>query len=277
MGRRLNDFPTGTKDILAKRVGVRCSNPNCRRLTSGPRTTKSAAVNIGVAAHIAAASKGGPRWDEQMSPDERRSPDNGIWLCQVCAKVVDNDPERHPAPLLRQWKELSEHAALLDIERPEQSSASGISDVDLIKFFAQCFDRPAFQDHFHREGSMEAFDRAIEDTITAINTGCLRSRDNRILSQAKGKAFLRNPAWRDQMDVIVDLLRAVRSRYADGVRRNLIHVHKVNDGDEFYAFHDPHIGDWMDQTRSEIMRMFGAIADQAGVRAPVFPRFPHRW
>ncbi len=34
---------------------------------------------------------------------------------------------------------------------------------------------------------MEAFDKAIEDTITAINTGCLRSRDGTILAQAKGK------------------------------------------------------------------------------------------
>ena len=30
------------------------------------------------------------------------------------------------------------------------------------------------QDAFHQEGSMEAFDRAMEDTLTAINTGCLR-------------------------------------------------------------------------------------------------------
>ncbi len=277
MTRRLYDFTVGTKDLLAKRVGMRCSNPNCRRQTSGPRSDKVGAINIGVAAHIAAASEGGPRWNTDLSSEERQSAGNGIWLCQICAKLIDNDPDRYDDVFLHEWKELSERAALLEIEQPEQSRRMGASDVDLVKFYAQCFDRPAFQDHFNREGSMEAFDRAITDTITAINTGCLRSRDGAILGRARGKTFLRNPVWRERMDVIVDLLRAIRSRYADGIRRGLIHVHQTNDGDEFYAFHDPSLGNWMDQTRMEIMKVFSEIATEAGVQPPRFPRHPYRW
>ena len=49
-----DDFSKDTKEILAKRVGLRCSNPNCRqpheRPTGAPRKT----LNIGVAAHITA-------------------------------------------------------------------------------------------------------------------------------------------------------------------------------------------------------------------------------
>src|SRR5262245_14084595 len=71
--------------------------------------------------------------------------------------------------------------------------------------------------------TMEAFDKAIEDTITAINTGCLRSRDGVVLAQAKGKSYLSNSCWRERMDVIVDLLRAVRSRYALAVEQRQIH------------------------------------------------------
>ncbi len=44
---------------------------------------------------------------------------------------------------------------------------------------------------------MEAFDRAIEDTITALNTGCLRARDGTVLQQAKGKSYVANHAWRE--------------------------------------------------------------------------------
>lgn len=36
MGTR-DDFNPEVKDVLAKRVGARCSNPNCRQTTSGPR------------------------------------------------------------------------------------------------------------------------------------------------------------------------------------------------------------------------------------------------
>ena len=57
-----DDFKADVKDLLAKRVGMRCSNPNCRRPTSGPQDAPEKALNIGVAAHIAAASKGGPRY-----------------------------------------------------------------------------------------------------------------------------------------------------------------------------------------------------------------------
>jgi hypothetical protein len=190
---------------------MQCSNPNCRQPTSGPQQDPTKALNVGVAAHITAASRGGPRYDSRLGTGGRRSAENGIWLCQNCAKLVDNDPLTYTVELLQQWKRVSEDAARLAIDSPGTESMSAVSDVDIIRFYAQCFDRPAFQDPFMQEGSMEAFDKAIEDTITAINTGCLRSRDGGVLGHAKGKAFLRNAPWRDQMGVIVDLLRAIRS------------------------------------------------------------------
>lgn len=82
-----DEFPTKTKELLARRVGFRCSNPKCRKATSGPDSTGTKAVSIGVAAHIAAASKGGPRFDAASTQDERMAATNGIWLCQSCAKL----------------------------------------------------------------------------------------------------------------------------------------------------------------------------------------------
>ena len=252
---------------------MRCSNPNCRQVTSGPQQDPSKALNIGVAAHITAASPKGPRFDKTLSAEARRSPDNGIWFCQNCGKLVDNDATRYSADLLRQWKRLSEEAARLEIESPGESGhIDSDNDESLIRFYAQCFDRPAFQDPFHQEGSMEAFDKAIEDTITALNTGCLRSRDGGILARAKGKAYMRNAQWRTQMDTIVDLLRAIRSRYDDASKRNLIHRN-----DRFYCFHDPELAHWMDDTRSQVLAVFADVCEEAGVQCPVFPRSIPRW
>ena len=61
----------------------------------------------------------------------------------------------------------------------------------------QCFDRPAFQDRIYQEGRMEDFDRAIEDTIIALNTGVLRTRDGSILKKADGKSSVVNIYDRD--------------------------------------------------------------------------------
>lgn len=111
-----DDFSQKTIDTLAKRVGTRCSNPACRKLTTGPGVNHSRVVNIGVAAHITAASPGGPRFDPGLSADERKSPENGIWLCQNCAKLVDSDEERYSATQLRDWKERTEAEVLSCIE-----------------------------------------------------------------------------------------------------------------------------------------------------------------
>ena len=58
-----DDFDEKTKEILARRAGFRCSNPKCRKLTTGPQANPARTINIGVAAHIAAASPGGKRYD----------------------------------------------------------------------------------------------------------------------------------------------------------------------------------------------------------------------
>ena len=62
-----DDFQTQTKELLAKRVGYRCSNPGCRQPTSGPHDDPNRAISVGVAAHITAASPGGPRHDSNRS------------------------------------------------------------------------------------------------------------------------------------------------------------------------------------------------------------------
>ena len=111
-----DDFSLKTKELLAKRVANRCSNPGCRQLTSGPQEDPTKAVNIGVAAHITAASTDGPRFDPSLTPDQRRSVKNGIWLCQSCAKLVDNDPIRYGADGLRQWKVQAEKSAAQELE-----------------------------------------------------------------------------------------------------------------------------------------------------------------
>lgn len=96
-----DEFSTQVKDRLSKRVGYRCSNPACRQPTSGPQVDSTGTINVGVAAHISAAAPGGARYDEKLSSDERKSIDNGIWLCQKCAKLIDSDPVRYTTALLQ--------------------------------------------------------------------------------------------------------------------------------------------------------------------------------
>ncbi len=103
-----DDFLASVKSAVAARSGHRCSNPRCRRPTSGPVKADSGHVSVGVAAHISAAAPNGPRFSKRLTSEERRSLPNAIWLCQTCAKLIDSDPRGHPISLLRIWKANSE-------------------------------------------------------------------------------------------------------------------------------------------------------------------------
>ncbi len=128
-----DDFSKQTIDVLAKRVGVRCSNPSCRKLTTGPRSESHYIVNIGVGAHITAATEGGSRFNRNLSTGQRQSPENGIWLCQNCAKLIDNDPARYTVNILGQWKAQAENAALAEVEgRSEAQSPEISAEIEII-------------------------------------------------------------------------------------------------------------------------------------------------
>jgi hypothetical protein len=111
-----DDFPRPVLETLAKRVGYRCSNPECRKPTSGPHTDGAKAVNVGVGSHITAASPGGPRYDPSLTQEQRRSQENGVWLCQNCGKLVDNDESRYTPAVLREWRRVAEAAALAGVQ-----------------------------------------------------------------------------------------------------------------------------------------------------------------
>ena len=107
-----DDFSDDVKRTVAARVGNRCSRSDCRALTSGPQVDPSKALNVGVAAHITAASPGGPRYNPALTSEERRHANNAIWLCQNCGKLVDNDQARFTERELRRWKQIAEAEAL---------------------------------------------------------------------------------------------------------------------------------------------------------------------
>lgn len=110
-----DNFTQATKDVMAKRVACLCSNPDCRKSTFGPKSESSKSVTIGEAAHITAATFDGPRYDESITSEERKSVKNGIWLCRNCAGLIDKDPEKYSVGMLDNWKINAEQRAEINI------------------------------------------------------------------------------------------------------------------------------------------------------------------
>jgi hypothetical protein len=75
-----------------------CGEPVVRFISSHPR------VNLQIA-HIYAAERGGPRYDEAMTDEERRAFANLLLLCKPCHDLVDIvELDQHTPEVLKRWK-----------------------------------------------------------------------------------------------------------------------------------------------------------------------------
>lgn len=135
-----DDFTKRTIDTLAKRAGYFCSNPECRSLTVGAAHGHDGFVIVGVAAHITAASPGGPRFDPALTRDQRRDQSNGIWLCGTHGKLVDADEVHFTVGMLREWKQTAEDRSFRAIVAPYagrgqriEPTALGTADREVIE------------------------------------------------------------------------------------------------------------------------------------------------
>lgn len=106
-----DNFSDLTKSALARNVRFRCVYPPCHKATHGPSLTDETSISVGHAAHNTAAAAGGPRFDESLTPEQRRAYDNGAWLCATHATLVDKDKQSYPAEVLQRWQKEAENLA----------------------------------------------------------------------------------------------------------------------------------------------------------------------
>lgn len=125
-----DEFPSNVKEALAKRSAFRCNFQPCGAYTIGPSDNSSASsASVGVACHIDGAAPNGPRRDPSMSSMDRRSIDNGVWMCQTHATLIDADTTQYTAVLLKQWKVEAEAFAksMIGVQRAEfEESIAGL-------------------------------------------------------------------------------------------------------------------------------------------------------
>ncbi len=109
MSNNRDNFPSSVIETLKKRAAYICSNPDCNVMTVGPsQLNDEQIVYIWRAAHICAASKNWPRYEESMTEDERSWLNNAIFLCSNCADMIDDNKWiDFSISKLQEWK--SEH------------------------------------------------------------------------------------------------------------------------------------------------------------------------
>lgn len=120
-----DEFPTKTRELLAKRAGYRCSVPGCYQQTIGPAKDSDKYTWSGRACHIVSASPdSGPRADPNMASKDRKSIENGIWCCSRHSDIIDADETSYPVELLKRWKK--DHEDRIRLEQSGVLVGNGI-------------------------------------------------------------------------------------------------------------------------------------------------------
>ena len=155
-----DNFSKKIIDKLRMRVANRCSNPECRVPTTGPSGALDKVNNIGVAAHICAAAPGGPRYSQEMTPNERKSIKNAIWLCANCSVDIDRDEEKYTISLLKEWKNQAEQNAREELGRKLPHKNDAINTVSAALTGLPISFLPTAIDNVHKasEKSLELLD-----------------------------------------------------------------------------------------------------------------------
>ena len=115
MATNRDDFTEKTKLQIAKR-GAGCAH--FRR--AGP------------------AAPGGPRYDEEMSPEERSSAKNGIWMCRDHGKAIDSTDPEFTVERLREWKKQAQIESWRRVLRNEATRGPAVGDIKNCRASFRC-------------------------------------------------------------------------------------------------------------------------------------------
>jgi len=144
-----DEFTERTKNTLAKRSGYLCSI--CKSPTIGPHRDPEKSLSIGIAAHICAAEKGGPRYDDIQTSSERKSISNAIWVCHNCSDVIDKDYIDYSKEKLLEIKDVHEKYIKLKLTRDNKTQLQNDSSFDLIdRSFLDTYTNKSFDSSFHK-------------------------------------------------------------------------------------------------------------------------------
>jgi hypothetical protein len=164
-------------------------------------------------AHIRAARKGGPRYVETMSNDQRRAFNNLIFLCTPHHLIIDKiEPHKYPIDTLQQWKDdrekgtvaaalksipqLTEDHVQSDIPQALEEQIKNVRDAinelsrinseaaDILRGIADKLDQPSLNSGLIEELGMAA--QMLEHRLTEENVTMLYNAAQRLSNLPPG-------------------------------------------------------------------------------------------
>jgi hypothetical protein len=200
--------------------------------------------------------------------------ENLMTLCDECDQEVHSRrPARYYSPReLKQYRRRTSEQVRRET-RWLPGNKVWQEDKDLILYFAQCLDRAAFRVRFDVETSFREFDKAMEETLLALDTGYWRLGDGRLIERAKGRAYVAHKSWREKVDRIAQLVDLIRTRLHQsfGLDRTMMQYRSVREYEiEIERLlaqnfrQDRSLIGWIDQQRQEAIGVINSLLQEIG-------------
>ncbi len=158
------------------------------------------------------------------------------------------------------------------------TAAAGLSqhDLEMLREFYVCFDRPAFKINFEHEANLEDLMAALADTIAALSTGVKTLRGVIPFGKpVEGKAYFESSKIRDAFDEIVDILSGAQILYAHAKAAGYFYGQPP-----WIAFHQDHqeeanrVALLIDEARNRALEIANQVYRPLGYREFPYIRSP---
>ncbi len=110
MNKKARQYKQTTLRRLDTLSGNQCASPSCTNLL----IARDGETILSKVCHIQAVSLGGPRFNPNMTDDDRRHYNNLILLCDECHRIIDNSTNEldYTVEILEEWKKEHESKRL---------------------------------------------------------------------------------------------------------------------------------------------------------------------
>jgi len=130
------EFLKLTKEDIGNQAGWKCCYFGCLIETTCAADKDDGTIGsakTGVAAHIYAARRGGPRWNENLTKEQIAHSDNGVWMCAYHGDVIDVFEKEHPPEALckmRDIRRFGQKMTILDVRVGRFVKRNGVEWLD---------------------------------------------------------------------------------------------------------------------------------------------------
>ena len=135
-----------------------------------------------------------------------------------------------------------------------------LSDSDMLQLIGAVFDRPAFRTPFGLESSFFYFEKAIEDTIRALNTGVWRTREGDEIRRIPSIHHIRDQRTQAVLKKVVLQVDRLRHIFVAGLNDGQIKRCPCGQAGCPVYMLTHRVSDDMDRTRREILRTFRSVS-----------------